>query len=72
MDDQEKAKLGKETLSAFFEQFGNPDPHKEQVLEIFLQLLLNYQVRDLEILANESISVSGEEKQDGHQDSCDI
>lgn len=72
MQDQEKAKLSKETLSVFFEQFGDPDPHKEQVLEVFLQLLLNYHVKDLEALENEVISVFGEKEQDGNEGSCDV
>jgi hypothetical protein len=66
MQDQEKAKLGKETLSVFFEQFGDPDPHKEQVLELFLQLLLNYNTSELEGLADEVVPVPSETKQNGN------
>jgi len=38
--DQEKARLGAETLGSFFSQFGPPDVYTQILLEVLFEMLL--------------------------------
>ena len=61
INDYEKARLGAKTLCDFFEQFGN-DVYSNILLEVILEGIIN----------EESVFISGEQEQTGHQDDNDF